>query len=64
MAGRLDEARVLVVGDSEAPDEELADEHPMDRAFVGRCVRGAHQEFARWDAGHIWLECVSQKCSV
>ena len=53
MAGRLDEARVLVVRDRKAPDEELADVDTVDWPFVFLRVGGPHQKVAGGDSCQI-----------
>jgi hypothetical protein len=53
MAGGPHELRVVVVSDREASDEELADVHAVNGAFVLLPVGSAHQEFAGRNAREI-----------
>ena len=49
----MDEARVFVVGNRKAADEELAEVNAVNRTFVFLPVSRAHHEIARRNARQI-----------
>ena len=53
VAGRAHEARVLVVGDRKAADEELADEDAVHRPLVLFHIGGAHEEIAARNSSDV-----------
>src|SRR5205814_10230419 len=55
--GRLDEPRVLVVGDWKSGDEEFAHVDAMDGTLVVLGVRGAHQKVTGRNPGEIGWRC-------
>jgi len=57
VAGRLDEPRVLVVGDWKSGDEEFAHVDAVNGTLVVLGIRGAHQKVTGWNPREIGWRC-------
>jgi hypothetical protein len=53
IAGLTNEARVFVMGDREAADEELADENAMNGTLILFGIRRTHEKIAAGDARKV-----------
>ena len=52
----FDEGSIEPIGNCEAPNGELVDEHSMNRAFILGAGIATHQKIARGDDNHFGLE--------